>query len=275
MENKFKLILKNEKGAVSLLVFITILTFAVILLGAYLTVTTMRKSQLQSNIRLQQIYGEDVKRVNQIYDELTSKDREGPLCNITYAKNEEGSILYKFEFNEAVKDFDENDIKLYSGNILENRIADTVTLSTSSPAYSFNVAQNKKYIISFDYRCITDSQEFEIGLYSDTVSNLPTKKLTAKSEVEHEDYIIEVENIDTQFKILAQVQESNNVTLSNVQIIEITNEEIEVIEFEKINSSSYTLKVQYNENLKYAIILEENICTDLNGNKNESKIQII
>ncbi len=45
MKNKFKEILKEEKGAVTVLVFITILTFVVILLGAYLTVTTMRKSR--------------------------------------------------------------------------------------------------------------------------------------------------------------------------------------------------------------------------------------
>lgn len=45
VKNKYKEILKEERGAVTVLVFITILTFVVILLGAYLTVTTMRKSR--------------------------------------------------------------------------------------------------------------------------------------------------------------------------------------------------------------------------------------
>lgn len=61
---------KEENGAVSVLVFVTVLTFVVILLGAYLTVTTMRQSQLKSDIRLQKIYGEDVEKVDQIYNEL-------------------------------------------------------------------------------------------------------------------------------------------------------------------------------------------------------------
>lgn len=47
VKNKFKEILKEERGAVTVLVFITILTFVVILLGAYLTVTTMRKSRVR------------------------------------------------------------------------------------------------------------------------------------------------------------------------------------------------------------------------------------
>lgn len=216
-----------------------------------------------------------MQRVEQIYDELISKDREGPTCNISHTISEQGNILYKFEFNEAVKNFDESDIKLYSGNIVENKIASTVILSTSSPAYSFNVLKNKKYIISFDYKCISNSQEFEIGLYSDTVSNLPKKKYTAKTEIEHEDYIIDVKNADVQFKILSQIQGNNNVTLSNIQIIEINNEEIEKKEFEKTNNAIYTLKSEYNESYKYVIILNEGLYTDFSENRNKEKIEII
>lgn len=230
---------------------------------------------MQSNIRLQQIYGEDVKKVDEIYEELISRDRKEPTCNITYIKNDDESILYNFEFNEAVKNFDANDIKLYSGNILENKIANTITLSTTSPVYAFTLVANKKYIISFDYKCISNSQEFEIGLYSDTVSNLPTKEFMAKSETQHEDYILDVQNSDVQFKILSEIQENNNVTLENIQIIEINDEEVEVQEFKKISNATYTLKAQYNESYKYIIILDEGICTDFSENKNRANIEII
>ena len=135
--------------------------------------------------------------------------------------------------------------------------------------------KNKKYIISFDYKCISNSQEFEIGLYSDTVSNLPKKKYTAKTEIEHEDYIIDVKNADVQFKILSQIQGNNNVTLSNIQIIEINNEEIEKKEFEKTNNAIYTLKSEYNESYKYVIILNEGLYTDFSENRNKEKIEII
>jgi len=63
-------ILKNRRGAVSLLVIITILTFMTILGGTYITIMILRQSQYKSNIRIQQVYGEDVDSVDQIYAEL-------------------------------------------------------------------------------------------------------------------------------------------------------------------------------------------------------------
>ena len=68
MKNYLKKI-KKEKGAVSLLVIVTVLTFVLILLGAYMLITSLRKSQVQSDIRIQEVYGEDVKNVNKIYEE--------------------------------------------------------------------------------------------------------------------------------------------------------------------------------------------------------------
>lgn len=39
--------LEEEKAAVSLLVFITVMSFVIILTGAYFTVTTLRKSRVR------------------------------------------------------------------------------------------------------------------------------------------------------------------------------------------------------------------------------------
>jgi uncharacterized membrane protein YfhO len=64
---------KSQNGAVATLVFIVVLVYITVLTGAYLTVTTMQKSQLESDIRIQEIYGKDVERVNEIYEELTEK----------------------------------------------------------------------------------------------------------------------------------------------------------------------------------------------------------
>lgn len=84
VENKVKVILKEEKGAASLLVFITILAFVIILAVSYFTLTGMRKSQLESNRRVQQIYGRDVNRVDEIYNEIISKDGEKFSSNVVY-----------------------------------------------------------------------------------------------------------------------------------------------------------------------------------------------
>ena len=62
--------LKENRGAVSVLVFISVLTFLTVLLGVFLTVTTLRQGQLRSDKRLQEIYGKDIDNINDIYGEL-------------------------------------------------------------------------------------------------------------------------------------------------------------------------------------------------------------
>lgn len=275
MKNSISKKVKEEKAAVSVLVFITVLTFVVVLLGAYLTVTTLKKSQLESDIRIQEIYGKDVERVDEIYEELTSKDRQGPNCDITYTINENINITYKFIFDENVKGFESSDIKLYSGSSISTDIQSQFTLSTSSPTYAASLNLNKTYVVSFDYKCVVNSQEFEIGLYSETETNLPTKKLSASDTWKHEDYMINVNDSTAQFKILAEIQESNNVSISNFQIIELADNEVTKGAFVKQDDKTYTLVAEYNQDLKYVIILDENVCTDLNENKNKQIIKVI
>lgn len=70
MERCKEKMIKSEKGAVTILVLITILTFVLFLLGGYLTVTTLRKSQIESDIRIQNIYSKGVENVDEVYDEV-------------------------------------------------------------------------------------------------------------------------------------------------------------------------------------------------------------
>ena len=70
---KIKNIIKNENGAVSALVLFTVLMFVVILMGVYLTVTARQKAQIKSDMRIKQIYGQDVNNIDNVYDEIASK----------------------------------------------------------------------------------------------------------------------------------------------------------------------------------------------------------
>lgn len=267
MKNNIREKLKQEKAAVSLLVFITVLSFVTILLGAYLTVTTLRKSQLESDIRLQEIYGEDVKRVDQIYNELVSADKKTPNCEITSTVLNDSYISYKFSFNEEVKDFTSEDINLYNATIVKTSFGNNITLSTSSPAYTVDVTEGKTYIVMFNYECI-DEQEFQIGLYSDTESNLPIKTLKATTVKQYEEYKFTANALGEVFKIFADVQNSNNITISNFEIIEIENNVVERGAFVKVDDKTYTLVAGYNKDSRYAIIVNKDALTDLNGNKN-------
>jgi len=275
VKNNIRGKIKEEKAAVTLLVFVTVLTFVAILMGAYLTVTTLRKSQLESDIRIQEIYGKDVNRVDEIYQELVSIDKEKPACKIDYSILDDESISYEFRFSESIKEFAVEDIKIYDASSVDTGFEDTLILSTSWPAYATTLTQNKTYAISFDYQCVSDSQEFEIGFYSETETNLPTKKFTATTETQHEEYRIEVTSAEAEFKILAQIQESNNVTLSNLQIVEIQESEAEKGALVKQDNKTYTLTAPYSSTAKYVVILEEGVCTDINENNNEETIKII
>ena len=66
-------IIKEEKGAISTLVLFTILIFIAILMGTYMLVTINQKSQLKSDMRIQDIYGEDVDKVNELYNEIVNE----------------------------------------------------------------------------------------------------------------------------------------------------------------------------------------------------------
>lgn len=276
MKKNVRKILKEEKGAVTLLVFVTVLSFVSILLAAYLAVTTLQKSQIRSDIKIQEIYGRDVNRVDEIYQELTSKDRQIPFCDIEYKINiDEESILYELTFSEEIKNFTIDDVKIYNATKVDTGFADTLTLSTSSPAYATNLAQNKTYVVSFDYQCVSGSQDFEIGLYSETESNLPIKNLTATEELKHEEYKLQVTSSEVLFKILAQIEESNNITLSNLQIVEMQEIEAEKGYLDKKANLKYNLLAEYDSESKYVLIVSNGAYSDMSGNLNKEMIKTI
>lgn len=66
-------LIKEEKGSITTLVLFTVLMFVVILTGVYFSVTTMQKSQLKSDMRIRDIYGKDVERVNRLYNEIANE----------------------------------------------------------------------------------------------------------------------------------------------------------------------------------------------------------
>lgn len=119
----------------------------------------------------------------------------------------------------------------------------------------------------FDYESI-DNGQFELGLYSETEQNLQTKTLEATTTKKHEEYKIKVTTSEEIFKIMANVQNSNNITISNFEMLEIQNDEVEKGAFVKIDEKTYTLVGQYNENSRYAIIINKGSLTDINENKN-------
>ncbi len=62
--------IKREKGAIVLLVVVTIFMFVLILTGTYFAITNLRKSQLESDLRIQELYGGDVENIEEVYNSI-------------------------------------------------------------------------------------------------------------------------------------------------------------------------------------------------------------
>ena len=62
--------IRSETGAIAALVVVTVLMFVLILMGTYMAITNLRKSQLESDIRIQQLYGGDVARIEEVYNSV-------------------------------------------------------------------------------------------------------------------------------------------------------------------------------------------------------------
>ncbi len=198
---------------------------------------------------------------------MVGKDKITPNCEITYEVLNNSYISYKFSFNKEVKNFDTKDIKLYNAKKQETLFGNNITLSISTPAYTVNVTQGKTYLVMFDYESI-ENEKFEFGLYSETVENLPTKTLTATTEKKHEEYKIKVNSSEEIFKIAINTQSSNNIKITNFEILEIENDNIERGAFVKLDKKLYTLVAEYNKDSRYIIIIDKETLTDLNENKN-------
>ena len=72
----YKQYIKKEKGAISTLVLFTVLLFAAILMGSYLVVTGLQKSQLKSDIRIQDIYLKQINNIDEIYEQKLASSIE-------------------------------------------------------------------------------------------------------------------------------------------------------------------------------------------------------
>ena len=60
----------GQKGGVTVLVFFTIFTFVIVLTTTFMSLSILRRSQTNSDIQIQKIYGQDYDNVNEVYDYL-------------------------------------------------------------------------------------------------------------------------------------------------------------------------------------------------------------
>lgn len=170
--------IKSEKGAIAALVVVTVLMFALILMGTYMAITNLRKSQLESDIRIQQLYGGDVDKIEEVYNTVAKNITGGLEVGdyINYNSGENGVITCRvlYEVNseyglQIISDKNVKDITL-GGNTFEeaktsynNAIA---TLNNEAEKYI-----NTNYVM--DARCVGSVPTVENGIFVDKNSENP------------------------------------------------------------------------------------------------------
>ncbi len=65
----------KERGAISVLVVVTVLFMITILTAAFYATTSMRETQLQSDLQIKKDYEKDIYSIEQIYDNLIASGK--------------------------------------------------------------------------------------------------------------------------------------------------------------------------------------------------------
>ena len=111
-----KRILKNEKGSITLFVLLAILFFLMVIFSVFMSSSNKNRIQMSELDRIKQEYDKDVDRIDEIYDEVASKeliqvafDANGGTFNIakdgTVDISSNISITYKEEMTIVSREY--------------------------------------------------------------------------------------------------------------------------------------------------------------------------
>lgn len=188
---------QTEKGAVSILVIITLFSFTSILMGTYISVMALQKSQLESNVKMQQVYGDNLNNIEEIYETIISEKQisisyepngeekdygEGTLQSVLSVANiEDEDVSIYYSWNESNKEEPtaweecENDETVENSNdrpgtyYLWGRVYDTDTQEVLKTKVSekFIVAEKQIENIDINYNW---EKKYEWGIGDDNTS---------------------------------------------------------------------------------------------------------
>ena len=78
-----------------------------------------------------------------------------------------------------------------------------------------------------------------------------------------------------QLKFKADVKDSNNITITNLKIAEVNENEVQKGNFVKIDNKTYTLVTFLNSRLEQFVVLNKNTFTDANNNGNIYSVKML
>ena len=184
--------IKSEKGAIAALVVVTVLMFALILMGTYMAITNLRKSQLESDIRIQQLYGGDVERIEEVYNTVVKNITAGLEVGdyINYDSGENGIITCRVLY-EADSEYG---LQIISDKSVKNVTLGGNTFEEARTSYNNGIEtlnnEAEKYINTnyvTDARCVGSMPTVEEGIF--TRKNSKSEKTVSLPPSEWSSYI--------------------------------------------------------------------------------------
>lgn len=103
---------KRERGAVSVLVLLTVFCFTTILTGAYVAVMVSAKSQQKSNLKIQHEYGDNLNEIESIYEQIQANKE---TLDIIYNPDgeEQSYTEAKLQTVLSIANLDDENVSIY------------------------------------------------------------------------------------------------------------------------------------------------------------------
>lgn len=147
--------LKSNKGSISVLVVVTILGFVIILMAVFSLIMALQQAQLESDIKIKEIYGADVNRIEEVYQDIMLKkgatvpEIEARLYQtngqeiIEEERYKQIAVTIKISNKKELEEINKITLKKENGEIIE---ANTEVVGDNQSDKTFIINENTKYI---------------------------------------------------------------------------------------------------------------------------------
>lgn len=154
-KNRRKSNLKNDKGSISVLIVVTILGFVIVLMAVFSLIMALQQAQLESDIKIKEIYGSDVNKIEEVYQSImlnkgaTVPEIEARLYQTNGQEISENerykqiAVTIKISNKKELEEINQIILKNESGEIIE---ANSEVIGDKQSDKTFIINKNTKYI---------------------------------------------------------------------------------------------------------------------------------
>ncbi len=154
-KNRRKSNLKNDKGSISVLIVVTILGFVIVLMAVFSLIMALQQAQLESDIKIKEIYGADVNKIEEVYQSImlnkgaTVPEIEARLYQTNGQEISENerykqiAVTIKISNKKELEEINQIILKNESGEIIE---ANSEVIGDKQSDKTFIINKNTKYI---------------------------------------------------------------------------------------------------------------------------------